>query len=203
MQFTLVEVLRTKVGIAPLFCESEEIIPRIHGTALPHDENRDLITIYHPKMDWAYAKIRYPEVFSSPEDPPHSLANMVIPGIYVWDSAKLVSEDGETCKQSRRSRTNVEAVDPDSMVSAGAVLSKVHLTDSETSVPACIAEGTCNFPEPIGSLWQHALWRDRQSGVYKGCFRRFARQHFGWQRWKVRVWTSIHPRKLPNCRNCR
>lgn len=81
--FTLVKSRPTKVGIARHLGESVKIFHHIHGTAMPCDEGKDLVTIHHSTMDREYVKIRYPYVFSDPEDPSDSLGDIVTIGIYI------------------------------------------------------------------------------------------------------------------------
>lgn len=84
--FTLVEMCPSKVRIARHFGEFGKIFRCIHGTTLPCDEDKDLVTIRHPKTGRAYAGIRYPYVFSSPKAPSYLLVVTNIAGIYVCDS---------------------------------------------------------------------------------------------------------------------
>lgn len=70
MLFTIVEELPIEVGIERLFGESGKTVRRIHDTAIPSDQGKDLVTINDPAMDRAYTKISYPCVFSDPKEPP-------------------------------------------------------------------------------------------------------------------------------------
>lgn len=131
------------------FGEFGKIVRRIRGTALLRDKKMDQVTIYRSKMDCAYAGIRYPYVFSNSENPPHLLGNIVTAGICVWDSQKLVLEDGEMRAQSWRSHINVHATGSDSTVSAAAVLSNVHPAEWEAFIPDSTGARSNNAHEQI------------------------------------------------------
>lgn len=95
-------------------------------------------------MDRVYAENRYLYILSSPENLPHSLVKLGTPGISVPDSRKLVSKDGETGAQCRKSRINTGAYGPDTLVSAATVPDRVFLSESETHVPGSIADRSIN-----------------------------------------------------------
>lgn len=59
MRCTLVKGRLTKIGVARLFGESGKRVRRIYGTTLPRDKDKNMFTIHHPKVDRAYAEIRY------------------------------------------------------------------------------------------------------------------------------------------------
>lgn len=58
--FMLVAWRLTKVRIVRLVGESKTIVHWMYGTELPLDEGMNLATILHPRMDFVFARIRYP-----------------------------------------------------------------------------------------------------------------------------------------------
>lgn len=85
-------------------------------------------------------------IISGPKDPPHSLGDMIIDGIYVWNSRKLVPKNDEPGAWSRKSHINVACVGTDPMVSAAAVTNKVHPAQSKLLSHLASAKGVPTPP---------------------------------------------------------
>lgn len=147
--FTLVEGCPTKVTNAWHFDESGKTTRRIHGTPLSRDESMDQVTIQRPSIDRVYAEFRNPYFFSGPEVRQKLLDDIATASMKVWNSRKLVREDGETGSQSWKSHTNVDAVGTDLTVSVAAVPSNVNPVESETTAATSISEGSMNATKPM------------------------------------------------------
>lgn len=64
----------------------EKIVSQTHGSALPRDNDKDLITMHHSTTDCKYAGIRYLYDISGLEGPPNLLGDTVTAGIYVCET---------------------------------------------------------------------------------------------------------------------
>lgn len=74
---------------------------------------------------------------------------MDITGFSVRNIRNLVSEDGKTGAQSRRSHFNVNAVGANSTESAAAIPNNVHPAEWETTASASIGGGSRKAPKPM------------------------------------------------------
>lgn len=77
MLFTLVERRPTKGTITFYFGQFWKIVLRVHDKALPRVKGMDLVAIYYPKMDWAYEKLGYSNVFSGRDEYPRLLGYLI------------------------------------------------------------------------------------------------------------------------------
>lgn len=80
-------------------------------------------------MTCAHVEVRNRYLFPVPKDPLHSLGDMITASIYVWDSKKLVPEDGDTGTLSRKRHFGVDAIGPGLTKSATTVSSNAHPFD--------------------------------------------------------------------------
>lgn len=76
------------IFIARLYGEPRKDVGRVRCTAFSNDKGNEPITVHDPTIDPTYAEIHNTYFFTSIEDRPHSLEDMVTAGFYVWDSRK-------------------------------------------------------------------------------------------------------------------